>query len=214
MESPTACKGGPVCSVTARVGAGQPKDQEATFRIIKLYHQDNRQSVRQVMPRPHTCAEMFPQPRAKSVQRMQRLRHLPPHRVKSDGKKCGGSRYASITAAGLRARYAGAPASALTPASRASAKSVADRRYASIIAQGACAAPDTSYPLSLCASARHAGTPSICPHSREKSQCKECGGSQICEHSRRRSESVQGMRGLRCLPQQSFEVQVQGVQVR
>jgi hypothetical protein len=29
---------------------------------------------------------------------------------------------------------------------------------------------------------------SICPHKREKSTCKECGGSQICEHNRRRSE--------------------------
>ena len=29
---------------------------------------------------------------------------------------------------------------------------------------------------------------SACPHGRERSHCKECGGSQICEHGRRRSQ--------------------------
>ena len=28
----------------------------------------------------------------------------------------------------------------------------------------------------------------ICEHGRQRSQCKECGGSEICEHGRRRSE--------------------------
>ena len=29
---------------------------------------------------------------------------------------------------------------------------------------------------------------SACPHGRQRSQCKECGGSQICEHGRRRDK--------------------------
>ena len=28
---------------------------------------------------------------------------------------------------------------------------------------------------------------SACPHGRQRSKCKECGGSEICEHSRHRS---------------------------
>ena len=28
-----------------------------------------------------------------------------------------------------------------------------------------------------------------CPHGRERSQCKECGGASICEHGRRRSSA-------------------------
>jgi len=28
---------------------------------------------------------------------------------------------------------------------------------------------------------------SACPHGRERSRCKECGGSEICEHGRERS---------------------------
>ena len=27
---------------------------------------------------------------------------------------------------------------------------------------------------------------SACPHGRQRSKCKECGGSQICEHGRQR----------------------------
>ena len=27
-----------------------------------------------------------------------------------------------------------------------------------------------------------------CPHRRQRSQCKECGGSGICEHGRQRSQ--------------------------
>ena len=29
---------------------------------------------------------------------------------------------------------------------------------------------------------------SACPHGRERSQCKECGGASVCEHGRRRSQ--------------------------
>ena len=29
---------------------------------------------------------------------------------------------------------------------------------------------------------------SACPHGRQRSKCKECGGSEICEHGRRRSK--------------------------
>ena len=29
----------------------------------------------------------------------------------------------------------------------------------------------------------------LCPHNRQRSKCKECGGASICEHKRRRSES-------------------------
>ena len=28
----------------------------------------------------------------------------------------------------------------------------------------------------------------LCPHNRQRSKCKECGGASICEHKRRRSE--------------------------
>ena len=29
---------------------------------------------------------------------------------------------------------------------------------------------------------------SKCPHNRERSKCKDCGGASICEHNRRRSQ--------------------------
>ena len=32
------------------------------------------------------------------------------------------------------------------------------------------------------------GTTFSCEHGRQRSQCKECGGSKICEHGRRRSQ--------------------------
>jgi hypothetical protein len=32
------------------------------------------------------------------------------------------------------------------------------------------------------------GKPSLCPHQRIRSKCKECGGSSICQHQRRRSQ--------------------------
>ena len=35
---------------------------------------------------------------------------------------------------------------------------------------------------------KECGGSQICPHDRLRSQCKECGGSQICPHDRRRSE--------------------------
>jgi hypothetical protein len=28
---------------------------------------------------------------------------------------------------------------------------------------------------------------SVCPHQRERSRCKECGGGSICQHQRQRS---------------------------
>ena len=33
---------------------------------------------------------------------------------------------------------------------------------------------------------KECGGASICEHGRQRSTCKECGGSQICEHGRRR----------------------------
>ena len=30
------------------------------------------------------------------------------------------------------------------------------------------------------------GGSEVCEHNRRKSQCKDCGGSQICEHNKRR----------------------------
>ena len=35
---------------------------------------------------------------------------------------------------------------------------------------------------------KECGGASICPHQRERSRCKECGGAGICQHQRRRSE--------------------------
>ena len=29
-----------------------------------------------------------------------------------------------------------------------------------------------------------------CPHNRQKSRCKECGGSSICEHNKRKSRCI------------------------
>jgi hypothetical protein len=54
---------------------------------------------------------------------------------------------------------------------------------------------------------------SVCPHQRQRSKCKECGGASICQHQRIRSrykecggatsartahqEQMQGVRGVR-----------------
>ena len=36
--------------------------------------------------------------------------------------------------------------------------------------------------------AAHKKPRSLCPHQRERRQCKECGGAGICQHQRRRSQ--------------------------
>ena len=49
-------------------------------------------------------------------------------------------------------------------------------------------------PRSLCphqrqrSQCKECGGGSICPHQRRRRQCKECGGASICQHQRRRSE--------------------------
>ena len=35
---------------------------------------------------------------------------------------------------------------------------------------------------------KECGGSGICEHGRQRSQCKDCGGSQICEHGRQRSQ--------------------------
>ncbi len=37
----------------------------------------------------------------------------------------------------------------------------------------------------------------LCPHNRQKSKCKECGGSSICEHQRQRSRCKE-CKSLQC----------------
>jgi hypothetical protein len=34
---------------------------------------------------------------------------------------------------------------------------------------------------------KECGGSSLCPHQRERSKCKECGGSSLCQHQRQRS---------------------------
>ena len=37
-----------------------------------------------------------------------------------------------------------------------------------------------------------------CEHNRQKSRCKECGGSQICEHNRQKSACKECVGGSIC----------------
>ena len=42
------------------------------------------------------------------------------------------------------------------------------------------------------------GGSEVCEHNKRKSQCKDCGGSQICEHNKRRSHCKDCGRGHIC----------------
>ena len=68
---------------------------------------------------------------------------------------------------------------------------------------------------------------SVCPHQRQMSRCKQCGGSGICPHKRERSackecggehlpapapkEQMQALRGGRHLPAPAHQERMQGV---
>jgi hypothetical protein len=53
-------------------------------------------------------------------------------------------------------------------------------------------APPTKYPKGPCEHGvkyrSNCKVCSACPHGRQRSRCKECGGASICEHGRRRSQ--------------------------
>ena len=114
------------------------------------------------------------------------------------------------------------------PASASAAEGVSDERAASAeLAAGgggtgrrqrlgeadATGGAEHKKPLSLCPHQRErslckeCGGASICPHQRQRSRCKECGGAGICPHQR-----MQGVRGRLHLRPPPSEEHVQGLQ--
>ena len=102
-----------------------------------------------------------------------------------------GQEYASTVVSALSARSAVGLKSASTVVSATSARSAVVQEYASTVVsaylQGVRWVMQYASTVVGALSARSAVGHAICEHGRQRSYCKECGGSGICEHGRVRS---------------------------